>query len=75
MDLYSRKMIHWEVHQTQSAELAAKFIETAVRKAGFNPVVNAELNLNGINCDASGKMLELHSDNGSPMRGSTMMAK
>ena len=25
MDLYSRKMLHWEVHDIQSAEIAAKF--------------------------------------------------
>lgn len=75
MDLYSRRMMHWEVHNTQSAELAAKFIETAVKKIDFIPVANSELKLNGINSDSTGRILELHSDNGSPMRGSTMIAK
>ena len=28
-------MLHWEVHDVQSAEIAAKFIEKAVEKVGF----------------------------------------
>lgn len=28
-------MLHWEVHDIQSAEIAAKFIEKAVEKVGF----------------------------------------
>lgn len=75
MDLYSRKIIHAEVHDSQTAELAAKFIETAVKKAGFIKPKKSKLNQNGVNKDIFGKVLELHSDNGAPMRGSTMLSK
>ena len=75
MDLYSRKMIHWEVHDIQSAEIAAKFIEKAVEKVGFIKGDNTLIRAEGRNTDIFGKVLELHSDNGAPMRGSTMVAK
>lgn len=35
MDLFSRNMKHWEDHNTQSADIAAKFIKMAVKKIGF----------------------------------------
>ena len=75
MDLYSRKMLHWEVHDIQSAQLAAKFIETAVQKVGFVKPSDAAIDADGRNTDIYGKVLQLHSDNGAPMRGSTMVAK
>ena len=75
MDLYSRKMVHWEVHDTQSAELAAKFIEKAVQKVGFVKPSDDPIDADGRNTDIFGNVLELHSDNGAPMRGSTMVAK
>lgn len=58
MDIYSRKIVCWEVHETESAEHAATLIEKAcwaehIRQDG----------------------LVLHSDNGSPMKGATMLAK
>ena len=72
MDLYSRKMIHREVHNTQSDTLAAEFISTAVKKAGLkarrvkaSPGVDFEME-NG---------LILHYDNGGPMKGRNMMAR
>ncbi len=68
MDLYSRKMVHHEVHEVQSAELAASFIETAMKKTGIKKDKHGKLKLDG-------KAIELHSDNGAPMRGSTMIAK
>lgn len=74
MDLYSRKMLHWEVHDVQSAETAAKFIEKAVEKVGFIKGDNT-LRAEGRNTDILGKVLELHSDNGAHMRGSNMVAK
>lgn len=73
--LYSRKMIHWEVHETQSAELAAQFIEKAFYKAGFKKLSSKAVELNGTNRDIFGNVLVLHSDKGAPMRGSTMIAK
>ena len=30
LDIYSRKVIHWEVHATENGELAKAFIENAV---------------------------------------------
>jgi len=57
MDIYSRKIVGWEVYATQSAELAADVF----RKAHLRE---------GVRADA----LVLHSDNGSPMKGATMLA-
>lgn len=68
-------MLHWEVHDIQSAEIAAKFIEKAVEKVGFIKGDNTLIRADGRNTDIFGKVLELHSDNGAPMRGSTMVAK
>lgn len=57
MDVYSRKIVGWEVYDCESAEHAA----SVVRKAHLRERVGA-----------SG--LTLHSDNGSPMKGATMLA-
>ena len=57
MDIYSRKIVGWEVYTTQSAEQAA----SVFRKAHLRE---------GVRADA----LVLHSDNGSPMKGATMLA-
>lgn len=57
LDLYSRKIVGFEVHEQESADHAAQLI----RKAKLSEqVVN--------------QPLVLHSDNGSPMKGSTMLA-
>lgn len=58
MDIYSRKVVGWEVYENESAEQAA----TVLRKARFAET----LPLN--------HELVLHSDNGSPMKGATMLA-
>lgn len=57
MDIYSRKIVGWEVYTTESAEHAA----SVFRKAHLREGVGAE-------------SLVLHSDNGSPMKGATMLA-
>jgi len=57
MDIYSRKIVGWEVYATESAEQAA----SVFRKAHLREGVGAE-------------SLVLHSDNGSPMKGATMLA-
>ena len=75
MDLFSRNMMHWEVHNTQSADIAARFIEKAVKKIGFIKPKNEILNTDGINSDTFGNVMELYSDNGAPKRGSTMVSK
>jgi putative transposase len=58
MDIYSRKIAGWEVHESESAEHAAVLIE----KACWAEHVHRD-------------SLVLHSDNGSPMKGATMLAK
>jgi len=58
MDIYSRKIVGWEVHETESAELAAEVL----RKTRFAEQVSPD------------QEIILHSDNGSPMKGATMLA-
>lgn len=58
MDIYSRKIVGWEVHATESAVHAATLIEKACWAE--------RIRRNG---------LVLHADNGSPMKGATMLAK
>nr|WP_245232217.1 IS3 family transposase [Thiorhodococcus minor] len=57
MDVYSRKIVGWEVYPSESAEQAA----SVFRKAHLRE---------GVRADA----LVLHSDNGAPMKGATMLA-
>ena len=57
MDVWSRRIVGWEVHDDESAERAATLIARICAEAGVDP--------NG---------LVLHSDNGKPMRGNTMIA-
>lgn len=54
-DIWSRKIMGWEVHEFESAELAADLMKRLCRE----------------NCVDE---LNLHSDNGSPMKGATMLA-
>jgi len=56
-DVYSRKLVANEVHEVESAELAAKLLQRACLREG-----------------TAGRPLVLHSDNGSPMKGATMLA-
>ncbi len=58
MDIYSRKIIGWEVYENESAEQAAEVLRKA-RLAEAIPV---------------NQKLVLHSDNGGPMKGATMLA-
>jgi putative transposase len=57
MDIYSRKIIAWEVHEKKSAEYAAMLAKKACLSEGV-----------------IGNSVVLHSDNGSPMKGATMLA-
>ena len=58
MDVYSRKIVGYEIYDRESSELAAELIEkTVLKEGGYLP------------------NLILHSDNGSPMKGATMLAK
>lgn len=58
VDVWSRKIVGWQVHDTESKELAAELVETI---AAAHPDV-----------DLAGWVL--HADNGGPMKGSTMVA-
>lgn len=57
MDVYSRKVVGWEVHESELAAHASVLIHKACLAEGI-----------------AGKELVLHSDNGSPMKGATMLA-
>jgi len=57
MDIYSRKIVGWEIHENETAEHASSLIRQACLAEGI-----------------SWQGLVLHSDNGSPMKGSTMLA-
>ena len=57
MDIFSRAIVHWEVHECENAERASSMIERAC-------------SLNNIKKD----QIVLHSDNGGPMKGATMLA-
>ena len=58
MDIYSRKIVGWEVHTEENSMHAATLIEKACLAEGIKR-----------------QQLVLHSDNGSPMKGATMLAK
>jgi len=57
MDIYSRKIVGWEIHENETADNASLLIRKACLAEGI-----------------SEKGLVLHSDNGSPMKGATMLA-
>lgn len=56
-DVWSRKILGWNVHESESCELAAELVERVRQSAGRE--------LDG---------WVLHSDNGGPMKGATMLA-
>ena len=57
MDVYSRKIVGWEVHDCETTEHSSLLIRKTYLREGV-----------------AGKPLVLHSDNGSPMKGATMLA-
>jgi len=57
MDVFSRKIVGWEVYENETSENAARMIQKAVLAEGTV-------------CGS----LVLHSDNGAPMKGATMLA-
>jgi len=57
MDVYSRKIVGWEVCETESAEHASVLFRKTYLREGI-----------------AGRVLILHSDNGSPMKGATMLS-
>ena len=57
VDVFSRMIVGWSVHEQESDELASTLIREACLRHGADP-----------------EKLVLHSDNGGPMKGATMLA-
>lgn len=57
LDIYSRKIVGWQVHEEESSALAADLLTDICHREGVKR-----------------HQLTLHSDNGSPMKGATMLA-
>jgi transposase InsO family protein len=57
MDIYSRKVVGWQVYEAESSALAADLMTDICRREGVNQ-----------------QQVTLHSDNGSPMKGATLLA-
>jgi len=57
VDIFSRKIVGWQVYEEENSTLAGELLRDLCRREG----IQAE-------------QLILHSDNGSPMKGSTMLA-
>lgn len=57
MDVYSRKIVGWQVYERESSEWAADIVRDIVRREGIKR-----------------QQVTLHSDNGGPMKGATMLA-
>ena len=57
VDLFSRKIVGWQVFDSESAEQAAQLLQDICARQGI----------------AAGQLV-VHSDNGSPMKGETMLA-
>jgi transposase InsO family protein len=55
LDIWSRKIVGWQIHEKESPELASQCFERSVAKEGNRPQF-------------------LHSDNGNPMKGLSMLA-
>lgn len=57
MDVFSRKIVGWQVYETESSELASAVMRDICERENIAP-----------------NQVVLHSDNGSPMKGATMLA-
>jgi transposase InsO family protein len=55
-DIYSRKIVGWEVHAKQNDDLSSNLVKRTCLLEGV-----------------TGEDIVLHSDNGSPMKGATML--
>lgn len=58
LDIFSRKIVGWEIHEQESADNASRLLRKACMKESIA---------------TSTSPLVLHSDNGSPMKGSSML--
>lgn len=57
MDVYSRKIVGWQIYDRECSEFASDLIEDVCQREGVQP-----------------GQVTLHSDNGGPMKGATMLA-
>lgn len=57
MDIFSRKIVGWQVYESESSELASEVMRDICERENIAP-----------------KQVVLHSDNGAPMKGATMLA-
>jgi transposase InsO family protein len=57
MDIYSRKIVGWQIHECEASELAADLLRDICKNENIQQ-----------------QQIVLHSDNGSPMKGATMLA-
>jgi transposase InsO family protein len=57
LDIYSRKIVGWQIHEEELSALAADLMTDICRREDVKP-----------------NKVTLHSDNGSPMKGATMLA-
>lgn len=57
LDIFSRKIVGWQIYETESSELAAEVMRDICERENIAP-----------------HQVVLHSDNGSPMKGATMLA-
>jgi putative transposase len=57
MDVYSRKIVGWQVYERESSEWAADIVRDIVQREGIPR-----------------QQVTLHSDNGGPMKGATLLA-
>jgi transposase InsO family protein len=56
MDIFSRKVVGWQVYETESSELASEVMRDICARESISP-----------------HQVTLHSDNGSPMKGATLL--
>lgn len=57
LDIFSKKIVGWEVHADESSEYASELVDKACKRERIKR-----------------EQLVLHSDNGSPMKGATLLA-
>jgi transposase InsO family protein len=57
MDIFSRKIVGWQIYETESSELASEVMRDICLRENVAP-----------------NQVVLHSDNGSPMKGASMLA-
>lgn len=57
LDIFSRKIVGWEVHVEENSELSSRLVEETLLRE-----------------NAIGQVKIIHSDNGAPMKGATMVA-